>query len=92
MEFYMDTQPLKKLTNAYLRFFFKNKNLPYEEWNITIDGTTHVLNNKSVIDSILRATPEHQRAIADAMFELDPSNQNINSFLKHLAFESHCLE
>ena len=88
----MRTQPLVKLTTAYLSKFFQNKNLPYEEWNIIIDGTTHVLNNKIVIDSILKATPEHQRAIADALYELESSNQNINAFLKHLSFESHCLE
>lgn len=87
----MNATPLSKLTSAYLGKFFQNKNIPYEEWNIVIDGTSHVINNQTVIDSILKAQPEEQRILADTICELESSNTDINIFLKHLAFESKSL-
>ena len=86
-----NTAPLSKLTKAYLSKFFKNKNLPHEEWNITIDGVTHVIDNNRVINLILNARPEEQRQLADTLQELDASNMDINIFLKHLAFESNII-
>jgi len=84
-------QPLQKLTNAYLTKFFKNKNLPREEWEIITDGVVKIIDNESVINSILTAQPEEQRVLADTLYELESSEQDINQFLKHLAFESNRL-
>lgn len=84
-----NTPPLSKLTKAYLNKFFKDRDLPHEEWHITIDGVTHVINNQLVIKLILDAHPKEQKQLADTLQELDSSNVDINIFLKHLAFESN---
>ncbi len=91
MELKPNTQPLKKLTSVYLNKFFKNKNLPQQEWEIITDGVTRVINNQSVIKSILTAEPEEQRILADTLYELESTDQDINQFLKHLASESYYL-
>lgn len=81
-------QPLRKLTKAYLSKFFRNKNLPFQEWQITTDGVTCTVNNYAVIELIMNASHEEQRQLADALCELNSQNRDINLFLKHLAFES----
>lgn len=83
--------PLGKLTAAYLVKFFRNKDIPHEEWDVIIDGVSHKVDNHSVINSILLAKPEEQRLLADTLYELEFSKQNINTFLKHLAIETNCL-
>ena len=84
-------QPLRKLTKAYLIKFFRNKNLSYRKWNITLNGAYYVANNYSVIEMILNARYEEQRELADALCELDAANRDINMFLKHLAIECNIL-
>jgi len=85
-------QPLRKLTKAYLVKFFRKKNLAYQEWNITINGVNHVANNYSVIEMITRARYEEQRELADALYELDAANRDINMFLKHLDIECNIVD
>ena len=85
----MKNHTFSKLTKAYLRKFFKDKNLPYEEWEIIIDGVSYKVNNHYVIDSILKTTPDHQRLIADALFELEEADQDVNAFLKNLAIQRY---
>ncbi len=91
MQFKPKDQPLKKLTAAYLNKFFKTRNLPQEEWEIITDGISRTINNHSVINSILTAQPDEQRILADALYELGSTDQDINLFLKHLASESRSL-
>jgi len=83
--------PMSKLTRAYLCKYFDRKNIPYDEWEIIVDGVTHVVDNGSVINLILDAQPEEQKVFADALQELELSNIEVNTFLKHLAFESNIL-
>ena len=78
-------------TSAYVAFFFKNKNIPYQKWDIIVDDVNHVIDNTYVIDSILQAEPDEQRLIAETLYELDSLDIDINVFLKHLVFESNCL-
>jgi len=85
----MKNHTFSKLTKAYLHKFFKDKNLPYEEWEIIIDGVSYKVNNHYVIDSILKTTPDHQRLIADALFELEEAEQDVNAFLKNLAIQRY---
>jgi len=85
----MKKHTFSKLTKAYLRKFFKDRDLPYEEWDFIIDGVSYRINNYYVIDSILKATPENQRMIADALCEYESSNKEVNKFLRNLALESH---
>ena len=85
----MKQPEFRKLTKAYLNKYFKDKNLPYEEWDFIIDGVNYSVNNHYIIDSILQATPENQRMIADALYELEEANQDINGFLKNLALQRY---
>jgi len=85
-------QPLRKLTKAYLVKFFRNKNLAYQEWNVIINDVNHVTNNYSVIKMIIKARYEEQRELADALYELDAANRDINMFLKHLAIECNIVD
>jgi hypothetical protein len=85
-------QPLRKLTKAYLVKFFRNKNLAFQEWNITINGVNHVANNYSIIEMITKARYEEQRELADALYELDAADRDINMFLKHLAIECNIVD
>jgi len=88
----MNKPKFSKLTRAYLDRFFKDKNIPYEQWDFIIDGVSHSVNNYYVIDSILKAAPEQQRLIADALFELEDAEQNVNAFLKNLALQRYSHE
>ena len=85
------TPPLSKLTKAYLSKYFENTHIPYDEWKITLDGTTHVISNKLVIDLILQSSPQEQKHLAKALQDVSSSNVDVNIFLKHLAFESNIL-
>jgi len=85
----MNQPKFSKLTRAYLNKFFKDKNLPYEEWDIIVDGVSYRVNNHYVIDSILKTSPDHQRLIADALFELEEADQDVNGFLKNLAIQRY---
>ena len=85
----MTKEHLSKFTSAYLRKFFKQKNLPVEQWEIYVDGQLLTIENTQIIEQILSASPHEQIALAEALRELDDSNQDINIFLKHLALTSH---
>jgi len=86
-----NTTPMSKLISTYLNKYFQNKRIPYDEWQVVIDGVIHVINNKLVIKQILQSGPQEQRFIVDALQELKSSKVDINIFLKHLAFESNIL-
>ena len=86
-----NTPLLSKLTSVYLSKCFQNEDILYDEWQIVIDGVTHVINNKLVIKLILQSSPQEQRLVVDALQELKSSNMDINIFLKHLAVESNIL-
>jgi len=88
----MNDLKFRKLTTAYLNRFFADKNLPYETWDFIINGVSYNVSNLHVIDSILKAPPEQQRMIADALFDLEESNKDVNGFLKNLALQGYELE
>ena len=88
MELQMMSEHLTKFTSAYLHKFFKDKNLPYEQWEINIDGVKHIVDNRLVIELILKAKPAEQKMIAETLLELESNDCDVNVFLKHLAFES----
>ena len=78
-----------KLTAAYLRKYFDRKNLPYQEWTINKNGVTHVIDNQQVIRSILTASSQEQKLIAEYLEKLDAIDSDINQFLKQLVIEGH---
>ena len=85
----MKQPEFSKLTKAYLNKYFKNKKLPCEKWDFIVDGVSHSITNHYVIDSILKATPEHQKMIAEALHELEDAKQDVNGFLKNLALQRY---
>ena len=80
---------LEKFTSAFLLKFFKKKNLPYEQWEINVDGETYIVDNSLVIELILKANPSEQEMIAETLIELESQGHDLNVFLKYLAFESN---
>ena len=89
VETQMSSDHLSKFTSAYLKKFFKKKNLPVEQWEIYIDGQLRVIKSTQIIEQILSASPNEQSALAEALRELDTNKQDINTFLKHLALSAH---
>lgn len=70
----------------YLKTFFKEKDLPLENWELLDnDGTPHFISNEVVIEAIGNAPAEEQRQIADVIRQIDFKNGNVNDYLKHLA-------
>ena len=84
----MNSGNFKKLTSKYLSRFFEKKNLPYEKWEIQVNGATRLIDNRQVINMILEAPPEYQEIIVESLQELDARGKDINVFLKNLARES----
>ncbi|HEY9051113.1 MAG TPA: hypothetical protein VIQ03_06185 [Gammaproteobacteria bacterium] len=88
----MNSGNFKKLTSKYLFKFFEKKNLPYEQWEININGSKHYIDNQQVIDMILSAQPEDQELIVESLRELDAKGKDINLFLRNLAMESFSIQ
>ena len=88
----MNSGNFKKLTSKYLFKFFEKKNLPYEQWEINVNGYKHYIDNQQVINMILSARPEDQELIVESLRELDAKGKDINLFLKNLAVESFSIQ
>ena len=88
MEVEMNNGNFKKLTSKYLFKFFEKKNLPYEQWEVKVNGSIRYIDNQQVIDMILSARPEEQELIVESLRELDSKGKDINLFLRNLAMES----
>jgi hypothetical protein len=70
----------------YLTVFFKEKNLPFVQWELTAqDGEMHIISNEVVIEAIKGAPKHEQEAIADIIRTIDFQNGDVNDYLKHLA-------
>ena len=76
---------LSKFTSAYLKNYFKNKDIPNERWEMVVNGVRHVLDSDYIIDLILKSNPEEQKVFAESLRELDEHDCDIRDFLKHLA-------
>ena len=84
----METEYFKRFTSAYLKNYFKKKEIPCQEWSVSINGINHTLNNQIVIEQILNSEPTQQKLIAEALQELDSRGGDVKKFLRHLAQES----
>jgi len=84
----METQYFERFTSAYLKSYFKKKDIPNHEWHVNIDGINHILNNQIIIEQILNSEPNQQKLIAEALQELDTRGGDVKAFLRHLAQES----
>ncbi len=68
-----------------LETYFKEKDLPYELFEIDIDGNTHMIDNETVIEEIGNMPVELQKKVRDKITTIDFCNGNINYFLKDIA-------
>ena len=79
----------RKTADAFLTWFetfLDEKNLPYEQWEITgPDGTPHMINSEVVIEQIKDAPPHEQAGIKDKIVQIDFANGDVNDYFKHLA-------
>jgi hypothetical protein len=66
--------------------FFKEKEIPFQQWNITDSkGLDHIISNEVVIKHIKISPESEQRKIADVLRKIDFHNGDVNDFFKHLA-------
>ena len=73
-------------THRYLTTFFKERELPTVQWELTSsDGTAHWITNEVVVEHIMAAPRHEQDQIADVIRQIDFANGDVNHFLKHLA-------
>ena len=76
---------LSKFTSAYLNHYFKNKDSPYERWELVVNGVRHVIDSDYIIDLILKSDPKEQKLFAESLRELEEHGCDVKDFLKHLA-------
>jgi len=66
--------------------FLKEKNLPYESWELMSEnGTLNLIDSDVVIENIKIAPDHEQKQIKDIIIKIDFMNGNINHLFKHLA-------
>ena len=68
-----------------LETYFEEKDLPYELFEIDVDGENHFIDNETVIKEIGNMTIELQKKVRDKITTIDFCNGNINYFLKDIA-------
>ena len=73
------------MADNYLKTFFEEKDLPYEQWEIETDNTWHLIDNEVVIEHILITQGDERHQIEDVIRKIDFQNGNVNHFLRHLA-------
>ena len=71
--------------SQYLKLFFAEKIINYQQFEIECNGTVHFIDTDFVVDAILNTTSTEQEAIASVLRKLDFFNQPIVPFLRHLA-------
>jgi hypothetical protein len=73
--------------NNYINRFFKEKEIPFQQWEIEDeDGTIHIINNEVIIEHIKTTNGIERKTIENILRKIDFSNGDINHFLKHLAY------
>jgi len=69
----------------YLKMFFAEKQIPFEQFEIQCNGNTHLIDTEFVIEAIMNTTTNEQTTVANTLRKLDFFNQSINPYLKFLA-------
>ena len=75
------------MTNAtkYLKTFFAEKNLPNVTFEVASpNGTRNVMETLMVIDVLMTAPQNEQKAIGDNIRRLDFHNADVLDYIKHL--------
>lgn len=69
----------------YLQVFFKEKEIPFEDWSIeSKDGVTHFFDTEVIKEFILRNVDLHAK-IAFQLRKIDFYNQPVIPFFKYLS-------
>jgi len=68
-----------------LKTYFEEKDLPYELFEIEVNGETHLIDNETVISEIGKMPISFQKKVRDKITTIDFYNGNINHFLKDCA-------
>ena len=68
-----------------LKTYFEEKQLPYELFEIPVNGEIHFIDNETVIESISNMSVDVQKKVRDKITTIDFYNGNINYFLKDIA-------
>jgi len=70
----------------YFERFFEEKNLPFQQWEITDNsGNTHIISNEYIIEAIKQTKGSEAETIKKALIKLDFANADINEYLRFLA-------
>jgi len=69
----------------WLTTFLEEKNAPYKEWEIEVNGTTHFIDTDVVIEAVKNTSGQEQAQIKNTLVMIDFKNGDINHFFKHLA-------
>lgn len=74
------------MSKKYLQTFFKEKELPFQSWDLTDSrGLSHTIDTDVVKEAILNCSDEEQAKIAHIIRQIDFKNGDVNHFLKYLA-------
>ena len=72
--------------NTWFNTFTAEKEIPYASWElVSNDGTTHMIDNDVVIETIKTAPAHEQAGIKNILVKIDFANGDVNHFFKHLA-------
>ncbi len=71
--------------NTYINLFFKEKEIPFKQWELVAkDGQTHFIDNELVIE-YLKTNPEIGKQAEPTLRKIDFYNGDVNDFLKYIA-------
>lgn len=68
-----------------LNTFFKEKAIPFTQWEIEHEGQIHIIDSDFIIDCILSTEGQERHKIGSTIFSLDFRNASIVDYLKFLA-------
>jgi hypothetical protein len=69
----------------YLKTFFKEKEIPFKQWELQDENNNfHIINNEVVIEFILKDKGNH-KIYADTLRKIDFRNGDVNHYLLYIA-------
>lgn len=68
-----------------LNTFFKEKDIPFTQWEIEHDGQIHIIDSDFIIECILATEGKERHKIGSTIFSIDFTNASMIDYLKFLA-------
>lgn len=72
-------------TDKYLKAFFEEKEIQFEQWEIYHNDQLHLIDTDVVIEAIKNAPESEKIQVRNTLVRIDFANGNVNHFLKFLA-------